>query len=140
MRYAKSGRSRTVVDTNVFISGLLGSGATSRLITYLWEGLFQLVLSPDIFREYARVTEVLQRISAEDADAFLKNARKVAWWVDPKVIPDICSDPSDNIFLACAEEAEADFLVTKNTKHFPKKSYKEVRIVRIGAFLRAIGK
>jgi hypothetical protein len=28
-------------------------------------------------------------------------------------------DPDDNIFLECAETAEANFLVTGNIRHFP---------------------
>ena len=29
------------------------------------------------------------------------------------------SDPDDDIFLECAEAAEANYVITGNTKHFP---------------------
>ena len=139
MRYGKSGRVIAVADTNILVSGLIGTGATSKFITYFRAELFVLAVSPDVLEEYKLIFGVLRKVRKEHADALLESIRDLAIQVEPRHLPDICSDPSDNIFLACAEEAEADFLVTKNTKHFPKKSYKEVRIVRIGAFLRAIG-
>ncbi len=32
----------------------------------------------------------------------------------------VTPDPDDNIFLECAEEARADYLVTGNKRHFPR--------------------
>ena len=39
------------------------------------------------------------------------------------------NDPDDNKFLECALEANADFLITGNKKHFPLKSFHRTRIV-----------
>jgi uncharacterized protein len=33
---------------------------------------------------------------------------------------EVTSDPDDNVFLECADEARADYLVTGNLKHFSK--------------------
>ena len=140
MRYEKSGRVIAVADTNILVSGLIGTGAASKLIVYFRAELFVLAVSPDVLKEYKLIFGVLRKVRKEHADALLESIRDLAIRVKLSHIPDICQDPSDNIFLACAEAAEADFLVTKNIRHFPKKSYKDVRIVRIGAFLRAIGK
>ena len=30
------------------------------------------------------------------------------------------SDPGDNIFLECADQARADYLITGNLRHFPR--------------------
>lgn len=40
----------------------------------------------------------------------------------------IALDPSDDMFLECAEEASAQYLVTGNKKHFPA-AWKSTRIV-----------
>jgi predicted nucleic acid-binding protein len=50
----------------------------------------------------------------------------------------VCKDPDDDIFLETAMTGKADFLVTKNLKHFPKKSYQGIKIVKVSAFLREL--
>jgi predicted nucleic acid-binding protein len=47
-------------------------------------------------------------------------------------------DDSDNRFLECAEAARADFLVTGNTKHFPKR-WKRTEVVNAREFLSRTG-
>jgi predicted nucleic acid-binding protein len=42
--------------------------------------------------------------------------------------------------LETAIVGKADYLVTKNTKHFPQKSYQRIRIVKISAFLKELEK
>lgn len=49
-----------------------------------------------------------------------------------------CADPSDNRFLECAVAGHADYLVTKNIRHFPQKTYEDVKIVRIRKFLSVL--
>lgn len=44
------------------------------------------------------------------------------------------------MFLETAVAAGADFLVTKNLKHFPRKSYDGVRIVNVATFLNELEK
>ncbi len=45
--------------------------------------------------------------------------REAGFWVRPKKSVKVCSDPDDDMFLECAYEAQADYLVTGNLKHFP---------------------
>jgi len=52
----------------------------------------------------------------------------------------ICKDSDDDKFLETALAGGADFLVTKNLKHFPHKSYQSVRIVNVTKFLQALEK
>ena len=52
----------------------------------------------------------------------------------------VCKDPDDDKFLETAATGGADFLVTKNLKHFPRKSYSEMRIVNVANFLKEIEK
>jgi predicted nucleic acid-binding protein len=42
------------------------------------------------------------------------------------------------MFLECALEAEADFLITGNTKHFPHGKFRNIQIVTPKEFLRFI--
>ncbi|SPF44918.1 Nucleic acid-binding protein contains PIN domain-like protein (fragment) [Candidatus Sulfopaludibacter sp. SbA4] len=57
--------------------------------------------------------------------------------VAPTVEVRECSDPDDDIFLECAEEAQADYLVTGNRKDFPD-DWKKTRIVTAREFLAII--
>jgi len=52
----------------------------------------------------------------------------------------VCKDPDDDKFLETAVIGGADFLVTKNLKHFPHKSYGNVRIVNVATFLKELEK
>lgn len=52
----------------------------------------------------------------------------------------ICKDPGDDIFLETAVVGGANFLVTKNIRHFPRKNYQQVEIVRVSMFLSHLEK
>ncbi len=64
--------------------------------------------------------------------------RRQAAWIEPKLRLDVCPDSDDNRFLECAVAGNADYLVTKNIRHFPYKNYENVRVVRIKKFLNAL--
>jgi len=61
-------------------------------------------------------------------------------WIEPDFQLSICSDLSDNRFLECAVAGNADYLVTKNIRHFPPKEYENIRILRISQFLTVLEK
>ena len=60
--------------------------------------------------------------------------RKVARYVTPTQTLSLSSHESDNRFLECAAEAQADYLVTGNTRHFPQ-SHKTTKVVTGRQFL-----
>lgn len=47
-------------------------------------------------------------------------------------------DDADNRFLECAEAARADFLVTGNKRHFPKR-WNETQVVNARELVEMIG-
>ena len=61
--------------------------------------------------------------------------RKTSLLVKPtKAVSVIRADESDNRLLECAEAAGADYLVTGNTRHFPK-TFKSTAIVTPKQFM-----
>jgi predicted nucleic acid-binding protein len=54
--------------------------------------------------------------------------RKRSHSVTPPRRLQVTSDPSDNIFLECADAARADYLVTGNIRHFPR-FWKKTKII-----------
>jgi putative PIN family toxin of toxin-antitoxin system len=128
---------RVVLDTNVVVSALLNSqGAPGQLfLMILQEPDLELCMSADVFAEYEEVIRRprLQR-SQSEIDDTLKTIREQGFWVKPTEIVHGCEDPDDDIFLECAEAADAQYIVTGNTKHFPS-SWASTRIVTPREFL-----
>ncbi len=54
----------------------------------------------------------------------------------PKVtIDDAAKDPADNVFLECALESGADFLITGNIQHFPDRKFHRTSILTPAEFV-----
>ena len=120
---------RLVLDTNVVVSAVLKPDGLQKLI-------FQVALSPfcEVFVSAPILTEyeeVLSRkrfkLQPDEIQAILRLIKSKTVLVAPKVTV-TAIDPDDNMFLECAEEAEADYLVTGNKKHFPAK-WNQTKIV-----------
>jgi putative PIN family toxin of toxin-antitoxin system len=130
---------RVVIDTNHIISAILSArGASAKIIDWMSrdEDYFQLLLSEPIWQEYTTVAEWLVPPSRHsEKDRVMQTLRFQAEWIEPDLRLDVCTDNSDNRFLECAVAGNADFLVTKNIRHFPYKIYGDVKIVRIKKFL-----
>ena len=47
---------------------------------------------------------------------------------------DVCGDPDHNVFLDCADKAAADYLITGNSRHFPK-FWKKTKIITPREFI-----
>lgn len=63
--------------------------------------------------------------------------RRVAVVVTPSEIVSASSVEPDNRFLECVQEAKADYLVTGNRRHFPKR-WKDTVVVNAREFLELI--
>lgn len=135
---------RVVVDTNLIMTAILSStGAAAKLIDWFTKehDYFQLLLSSPIWREYQAVAKwLIPESRHQERERIFNILAAQADWIEPATTLDICPDPGDNRFLECAVAGYADYLVTKNIKHFPQKSYQGVQIVRIGQFLTVLEK
>ncbi len=135
---------RVVIDTNHIISAILSArGASAKLIDWMTreEDYFRLLISPPIWDEYTTVADWLIPDSKQlEKERVLKTLRAQSEWIEPEIQLTVCSDVSDNCFLECAVAGEANYLVTKNIRHFPLKVYANVKIVRISHFLTVLEK
>ncbi len=131
---------RAVIDTNVLVSGLIApTGNEALILLAVHQGLVHPCFSQDILMEYA---EVLARpkfaFSAEDIAAVLTMFRSRGEMFTPENLPAVLPDPDDIKFIACAEAALAEYIVTGNKKHFPEASYGAARVVSGSEFLDRI--
>jgi len=134
---------RAVIDTNVWVAGLLSvGGPPARVVDAALSGLVVPVLSPAILAEYE---DVLHRrelsLPLGDVDAVLTYLRlpgEHVIHVDPIEVEPVCADPDDDVFLAAAVEGGAVFVVTGNTGHFPRSPWRGIRIIEPRGFIDLI--
>lgn len=129
----------TVVDTNIFVSGLLNaSGAPAKLILRWLKGQFDILISTEILEDYKYVLFHLPEIEQNKVTNLLDELLASAINVNIPGILKACKDSDDDKFLETAVAGNADYLVTKNIKHFPYKTYQGVQIVKISKFLKVL--
>jgi len=132
---------KAVIDTNIFFSALLNvSGAPTKLILRWLQGQYDLLISEQIMEEYTYVLRLLPGVYQDKVTALLHALNSEAINVVISDTLKVCKDHDDDKFLETAITGQAEYLVTKNTKHFPAKSYQNVRIVKVSKFLREIEK
>jgi putative PIN family toxin of toxin-antitoxin system len=130
-----------VLDTNVFMAALLNpSGAPAKIRQRWRQQQFEVLVSAPIVQEYANVLFRAPTISAIDVTILLTELRTFARRIEISGALRVCKDPDDNKFWETAVTGGADFLVTKNLKHFPRKSHDGVRIVNVATFLKELEK
>jgi putative PIN family toxin of toxin-antitoxin system len=128
---------RAVIDTNVFLAGLLNAdGGAAKIIRAFQDGEFELIVTHDVFDEYVRVIHLFDNdVPREKSEELLELVFARATKVRPASLQSLCTDADDEKFLSAALGGDADLIVTKNKKHFPKDT---VKIVNVREFLGAI--
>ncbi len=130
---------RAVLDTNVIVSGLLSPSGNARLVLAMaFARKFDLIASAELFAEYEAVIRRPKfRFRSDEIDEALTELRRVGELVKPTDHASESPDETDNRFLECAETGSADYLVTGNTSHFPKK-WRKTEVVTIRRFLEVL--
>ena len=107
---------RAVLDPNVLVSALLSpTGAPARALREWVEGRYELVVSPRLLAELARVLaypKLRSRVEPHDAEQLVDwLARQAILAVDPADPPSRVADANDDYLLALAAGEDA-FLVS----------------------------
>jgi putative PIN family toxin of toxin-antitoxin system len=127
---------RLVIDTNVLVSAVLKPDGLQRTVFLLattkparW------YVSGPIMEEYAAVLARPElKIRKSLRLQFIQLVKNHTHSVTPSRLPQLTTDPDDNIFLECADAARADYLVTGNQRHFPR-FWKKTKIIDSREFL-----
>jgi len=125
---------RIIIDTNVFVSGLIQRSYPFYIVDSLFSNNeIQLCISDKLFEEYY---EVLNREKFSRFPEFLTLAQVLLAEIErranryyPTIKLDIIRDLDDNKLLELAETCEADFLITGNSNDFTMQEYKTTKIV-----------
>ena len=136
---------RVVLDANQFVSAVLVPVGRPAQILQAWRaGHFELVLSPAILAEVRRVLLYprLQRKHGWDEaqiDDFLAGITAAATLMPGTLsIQAIPDDPTDDKYVACALEAEAQYIISGDAHLTRLRQYQSVEIVTPALFIESV--
>lgn len=128
---------RIVLDTNVFVSGVFFSGPPHHILQAWQNGQVQLVGSREVFEEYAlvgrRLAERFPGVSLDPLLALLLAHAQVG--EAPPLPRQICSDPDDEKFLACALAGKYRVLVSGDRALLKTAGYRRLQGVTPRTFV-----
>lgn len=134
---------RVIIDTNVFISGLIKSPSCRKIIKALSEARFSLVISPQILDELLGVIsrpKFHNLITRETAEKLIETIKTHAILVNPiRQLDIVKDDPTDNRFLEAALEAKADLIISED-KHLLSLTSFHIPIITPPKFLKQLNK
>ena len=95
---------KVVLDTNVFVSGVFFSDPPHEILKAWRRRRLKLVLSPEILAEYqATGDELAKQFPDVDLTPWLELVATLGVIVQAPPLPEqVCTDPDDDKFLACA--------------------------------------
>ena len=135
-------RTKVVLDTNVFVSGLLSSQGPPRQIVDAWlDEHFTLVTSPYLVGELIHVLDyprIAERIYLKEAEvdtilaALLSQAEMVPGEIE---LPGVTRDPKDDAVVACAVEGEADYIISGDQDLLVLGEYEGIEVVTPRRFI-----
>ena len=137
---------KIVFDTTILVSAFLRpDGLAAELLRRVRDGGFSAAGCLEIFAESAKVLMLEQRIRRkykyenDEVKAFFSELMKVFNLVNlTSDIPRVCRDPNDDMILACALAAEADYIVTRDKDLLVLKKYQNVEILTPEKFIQQV--
>lgn len=122
---------RVVLDTNVVISGIFFSGPPYEILDAWRHGRLELVTSPEILDEYARVAIELQsEFPGIEPHSLLELVMIRSLLIQPEPLPrPVCDDPDDDKFLACAVSSGARIVVSGDKALLRCSGYESIMVV-----------
>ena len=122
---------KAVFDTNVLVAAFLTEGLCSDLLLRARKQTFDLVLCDDIIREFEGILKKKFKLSSNDlyeiTSIVSEAASEILDHLSP--VPRICRDPNDDMIIACAIDAAADYIVTGDEDLLILKRYKGIIIL-----------
>lgn len=133
---------RVVIDTNVIVSGLLLPHSIPARVIDLWQaGRFRVVTCQQAVDE---LKEVLSRPKftkkypgfAARRDVFLMTLNKDILYTTGTLYKNVMDDPKDDMFISCAVEGEARYLISGDDDLGRLRRFMTVKIILPSSFLK----
>ena len=134
---------RVVIDTNVVVSALLFGGVPGKLVPLWKSGRIRALASKEMIEEYLRVlTYPKFELSEEEINYLLYQEIlpyfEIVWTKPGPVIVE--EDPSDDMFIRCADAGKANTIISGDQHLLDLKSYGKVKILTPSQFLKQLPK
>ncbi len=128
---------RVVLDTNIFISAVLG-GRLGIIIDEWKAGKFTLIVTDSIVREYLDVINRSKfKIPQNEILAATDYLLRIAEFATPQEeIHVIVADLTDNKFLEAAVGGKVDFIVSGDNHLLELESFREIPIITAREFIK----
>ncbi len=128
---------RVVLDTNVFLVGLLPKHKYGWVMRELINSSYELCVSTDIMMEYNEKMQEkygvpFTKVLLDDLTNF-KNVIRISPFYQWRLI---VKDPDDNKFVDCAIAGHADFIVSHDNDFniLDQIKFPKVKVIRLEAF------
>jgi hypothetical protein len=136
---------RVVIDTNIWVSGLLWQGDPWRLLRLAEARVFDICLAYPMLLEleevlaYERFAPRLT-VLQQTPDKLAAYALSLSIAVEIMRVwpPIVDADPDDDLFILCAVAARADYLITADRHLLALGVFHGIPIVPIGKFLQRV--
>ena len=132
---------RSVVDTNIIVSGLLFGGPPSKVVNAAIDRRFIWVTSPYLIEELERVLGYKKfALSEREVKILLTPLIEISEVIIPTTTVDIIERcPADNRVLECALDGKGSFIVTGDRRDLLSiKKFHHVEIITAKSFLEKI--
>ena len=135
-------RLRLILDSNVWISGVLWTGLPHRIVRLIERDEAQAFASTPMLDE---LREALARpkfaarfdqLASSPSEVMAAVAGLVTLVAESRIEPVIRRDPDDDKVLACAVSADADFVISGDRHLLELLSYRGIRVVTPALFWR----
>ena len=134
---------KIVVDANLFASALIKPDSNpGNILELIKQNEVELVISPSVIKEIKRILlypkiQKYHQKTAQQLDTFFDDLLIFAWVVEGQAEIDVIqTDPTDNKYLACALEGEADYIVSGDRHLLELRLYQGIQIIKAKAFLK----
>jgi putative PIN family toxin of toxin-antitoxin system len=128
---------KIVLDTNVFVSGLLTPfGSSGEIVRMVFSGELTVCIDARILAEYR---DVLHRpkfkFNQDHIGILLDFIKQYGQFTSSLPLKNRLPDPDDEPFFEVAIAGRVKFLVTGNRKHYPASVFKGINIFSPSEFL-----
>jgi putative PIN family toxin of toxin-antitoxin system len=148
VRSGVSDKLKAVLDTQIFLRAAINSrSACAKLSPKHWRGYYTLYISDAV---EAEITDVLNRPGLrakfpQITDLIVADMINTIHEYGQRVQPEqpieaVSRDPKDDMFLACAKAAQADYLVSEDNDLLVIGQHHTTQIVNVAAFLAVLEK
>jgi len=128
---------KVVLDTNVFVSGVFFSGPPYQILQAWRAGRIELSVSHAILAEYHRVGKILAEDHPDvDLNPILEFLAQNAEVVTAPPLPkQVCEDPDDDKFLACALAGRNKVIVSGDKHLLDVSGYQKIEVLKPRKFV-----